>query len=137
MTDVTNTACDEYMLASGHDLHKNSQFRMGYGGSLIEPILAHSRAVHVSLPLIIGAGGCGYQVHEALPGNFDPFTYSDDAQAFFVVEPGVGLELNLTKLVRFGMGAYYRYTTDITLPGTAADTLRGFNAGVTVKVGKF
>ena len=50
---------------------------------------------------------------------------------------GVELELNLIPLVRLGVGASYRYTSDITLPGTPSDALRGINAGVTIKVGKF
>jgi hypothetical protein len=103
----------------------------------VEPILAHRSAVHVTLPVIIGAGGCGYQVYGGLPRDFDPYNYSDDAQAFFVIEPGVELELNLIPLVRLGVGASYRYTSDITLPGTPSDALRGINAGITIKVGKF
>jgi hypothetical protein len=47
------------------------------------------------------------------------------------------LELNLIPLVRLGVGASYRYTSDITLPGTPSDALRGINAGITIKVGKF
>ncbi len=137
VTDAPNAAYDDHLLSNGHDLKKRSQFRMGYGGLLIEPIIAHRSALHVSLPIIVGAGGCGYQIYESLPEDFDPFTWSDDYQAFFVVEPGIELELNVIKLVRFGIGASYRYTTDITLPGTPKDALRGFNAGVTLKVGSF
>jgi len=137
VTDVPNTTYDQYLLDNGHVLHKKSQFRMGYGGLLIEPIIAHRSAIHVSLPVIIGAGGCGYETYEPRPANFDPFSYSDNVQAFFVLEPGVELEMNLIRLVRFGVGASYRYTTDITLPGTPSDALRGLNAGFTIKVGKF
>ncbi len=137
VTDAPNAAYDDHLLSNGSDLQKKSQFRMGYGGLLIEPIIAHRSALHVSLPIIVGAGGCGYQIYESLTEDFDPFTWSDDYQAFFVVEPGIELELNIIKLVRFGVGASYRYTTDITLPGTPGDALRGFNAGVTLKVGSF
>ncbi|MCB0770472.1 MAG: hypothetical protein KDC00_08710 [Flavobacteriales bacterium] len=137
VTDVPNAAYDTHRIEQGHDVDLPSQFRMGYGGLFIEPILAHRSAVHVTLPVIIGAGGCGYQLYGGLPRDFDPYTYSDDAQAFFVIEPGVELELNLIPLVRLGVGASYRYTSDITLPGTPSDALRGINAGVTIKVGKF
>ena len=137
VTDVPNKAYDVHRVASGDSLRRGSLFRMGYGGLLIEPIIAPKSPVHVSLPVIIGAGGCGYQTFLRRHDEFDPFTYSDDFQAFFVVEPGIELELNVIKLVRVGLGASYRYTTDLDLPETPKDALRGFNAGVTVKVGRF
>ncbi len=137
VTDVPNKAYDEIRIAGGHDLRKGSQLRMGYGGLLIEPIIAHRSAVHVTLPIIIGAGGCVYETYEPLAEEYDPLTDDQDDQAFFVVEPGIELEMNLIKLVRLGIGASYRYTTDITLPGTPTDALRGFNTGVTIKIGSF
>lgn len=139
VTDVPNKKYDAYRIAFGDSLRRGSQFRMGYGGLLIEPIIAPMNAVHVSLPIIVGAGGCGYQTYARLPqdDDYDPFQYRDDYQAFFVVEPGIEVEVNIIKLVRLGVGASYRYTTDIDLPETPKDALRGFNAGVTVKVGRF
>jgi hypothetical protein len=35
------------------------------------------------------------------------------------------------------VGASYRYTSDLDLPGTGKGALRGLNAGFTVKVGRF
>ncbi|MFT3885801.1 MAG: hypothetical protein QM724_10320 [Flavobacteriales bacterium] len=137
VTDVPNTAYDAYLIRQGRMPRKTSQFRTGYGGLLIEPIIAHRSAVHVSLPIIIGAGGCAYETWTPLPHDFDPATWSDDAQAFFVIEPGVDLEVNLVRMVRLGIGASYRYTSDITLPGTPKDAMRGFNAALTIKVGRF
>lgn len=139
VTDLPNKNYDAYRIAFGDSLRRGSQFRMGYGGLLIEPIIAPMSPVHISLPIIIGAGGCGYQTFARTYGHddYDHFQYRDDYQAFFVVEPGIELEVNIIKLVRLGVGASYRYTTDIDLPETPKDALRGFNAGVTVKVGRF
>lgn len=139
VTDVPNKAYDAYLLDSGRRLNKGSQFRMGYGGLLLEPIIAYRSPVHVSLPIIIGAGGCGYETFGPLPDDFDPeeYDYRNDGQAFFVVEPGVALEFNLVRMVRLGLGASYRYTTDIDLPGTPADLLHGLNTSFTIKVGRF
>lgn len=137
VTDVNSPGYDAYLAAAERPIRRSSIFRTGYGGLLIEPVVAYRSPVHLSFPLIIGAGGCGYEVYAPLPPNFDPFTYHDDVQAFFVVEPGVELEFNLIKLVRLGLGASYRYTTDIDLPGTPADAMRGFNVGATVKIGTF
>jgi hypothetical protein len=139
VTDVPNGSYDTYRLAKGDSLRQGSQFRMGYGGLLIEPIIAPMSPLHVSFPIIVGAGGCGYETYTRHPvqNEFDDFRYSDDFQAFFVVEPGIELELNLIKLVRLGIGASYRYTTDLHLPETSKEALRGLNAGLTVKVGRF
>ena len=136
-TNITNAAYDDQRHLAGDDTPGTSRFFMGYGGLLIEPIIAYRSPVHLSLPLIIGAGGCGYENSGALPHDFDPHNYREDAKAFFVVEPGIDLEVNLIPLVRLGLGASYRYTSDIDLPGTASDALHGFNAGVRVKIGRF
>jgi hypothetical protein len=135
--DVPAPAYDAYLRDTGHRVRRSSQLRMGYGGLLIEPVIGHRSAVHVALPIIIGAGGCGYQTYAPLLPDQQPPSYTDDAQAFFVVEPGIELEVNVVKLVRLGLGVSYRYTSDITLPSTAKDALRGMNAGVSLKIGSF
>ncbi|MBL7952401.1 MAG: hypothetical protein JNM62_11855 [Flavobacteriales bacterium] len=139
VTDMPNKEYDSYRLAFGDSLRRGSQFRMGYGGLFIEPIIAPMSPVHISVPILVGAGGCGYQTYarQAVQDDIDPFQSQGDGQAFFVVEPGIELEINVIKLVRLGVGASYRYTTDIRLPETPKDALRGFNAGISVKVGCF
>lgn len=137
-TRVKNAAYDSYLLQEGTQPLRDSRFQAGYGGLLIEPVIAYRSPVHVSLPILIGAGGCGYQTYTGQPGeNFDPYTWHDDFDAFFVIEPGVDLEVNVVKLVKLGLGVSYRYTSDISLPETAADAMRGLNASMSIKVGVF
>ncbi|HEY0978526.1 MAG TPA: hypothetical protein VGE21_13725 [Flavobacteriales bacterium] len=139
VTSVTNPAYDRHRQALGDTLRRDSRFRMGYGGLLIEPIIAPRSPVHISLPIMIGAGGCTYQVYDR-SAHYDSDRYEDtdwDAQAFFVAEAGIDLEVNVVRLVRLGVGAGYRYTSDVDLPATSADALRGFNFGVSAKVGRF
>jgi hypothetical protein len=137
VTPLSNSAYDAHLIASGEELIRKSNLHLGYGGLLIEPIIAYRSPVHVSLPIIIGAGGVGYSYNSRFPESFDQLDYRDDVQAFFVVEPGIELEFNVISLVRLGLGASYRYTTDLDLPATAKDALHGFNMGLTVKVGCF
>lgn len=139
VTNVANAAYDAHLVASGEVLRRRSSLYMGYGGLLIEPVIAYRSPLHITLPVIIGAGGVTYGTHSELPDNFDPFTYDDhsDAQAFFVVEPGIELEINVIPLLRVGIGASYRYTSDMHLPATAKDALHGVNAGISLKVGSF
>lgn len=125
------------------------QLAGGYGGLLIEPIIGAKSPVHISIPVLIGAGGITYVNNSwtgssQLPHNNN--YYSLDSQAFFVVEPGVELELNMVKFFRIALGAYYRYTSDVTLTYfkinsaelvTENPDLKGFSFGVTLKFGKF
>lgn len=136
-TPVYNEAYDTFLFHNGELPQRKSILNMGYGGLLIEPIIAYKSPVHISLPIIIGAGGIGYQYYSSLPPEPNHLSYDDHAQAFFVVEPGIDLEMNIIPLVRLGLGASYRYTSDINLPETEKDALHGFNAGVSVKIGKF
>jgi hypothetical protein len=58
-----------------------------------------------------------------------------------IIEPGVELELNVTRFFRFSVGAYYRYTSDVDIENpdytVPTDILKGFSGGVTFKFGKF
>lgn len=139
-TSVRNAAYDQHLTAEGIALRRSSTFHVGYGGLLIEPIIAYRSPVHISLPIIVGAGGCAYDYQEALPvqeeAPFDTYRFLD-GQAFFVVEPGIDLELNIIPLVRVGISASYRYTSDLDLPATAKDALHGTNVGLSIKVGRF
>lgn len=137
VTPAKNAGYDAHLVAAGETLERDSRMYMGYGGLLIEPVIAYRSPVHVSLPLIIGAGGVGYQWNGRFQDGFDPRNDRDDGQAFFVVEPGAELEVNIIPLVRLGAGISYRYTSDIDLPGTPKDAARGFNAGISLKIGRF
>ena len=136
-TRVYNEAYDAYIFENGGSPLRKSILNMGYGGLLIEPIIGYQSPVHVSFPIIVGAGGIGYQYFSDLPHEPNHLTYDDHAQAFFVVEPGIELEMNNIPLVRLGLGASYRYTSAIELPETPKDALHGLNAGVSIKIGKF
>jgi hypothetical protein len=91
--------------------------------------------------VIIGAGGVSYfEDYEWEQDNPPPPEYYDtniDADAFFVLEPGLELELNITQIFRLAIGGSYRYTSNVSLIDHEADVLRGFNGYFTLKFGKF
>ena len=111
----------------------------GYGGLVIEPIIMGWFPVHISLPILIGAGGVASTSYSA--DFYDPYEYWDgyleDATVFFVAEGRVELEFNLVRFFRLAVFAGYRYTTDIIMENTASDALRGYTAGMTFKFGSF
>ncbi len=108
----------------------------GYGGLFIEPIIAGTKPVHVSFPILVGIGGVALVEDD---GNWYDDHYPDklDKDFIFVFEPGVELEFNLAKYFRMAASATYRFTSDVDLLATDTDALQGFQFGLTFKFGKF
>ncbi len=110
----------------------------GYGGLLIEPIVAGKSPVHLSFPILIGGGGVSLVDMYNWDNWGNPYpTYEYDYDSFFVIEPGVELEMNIARFFRLAAAVSYRHTSEIQLYQTSSDALRGFNYGLTFKFGKF
>ena len=110
----------------------------GYGGLFLEAIIAPNYPVHVTIPVIIGAGGVSYVENQP----WDEYNnyhndYSIDEDAFFVFEPGLEIEVNLLKFMRFSVGGSYRYTSDVNMINSSSNMLRGFNGYFGLKFGSF
>lgn len=108
----------------------------GYGGIFVEPILLPKFPVHVSIPVTFGIGGIAYS-YRYDRDNYDWDNQIEDTEVFVVVEPGVELEVNLTKFFRMAFGGYYRLTSDLDLVDTPPGALNGFSGAITFKFGKF
>ncbi len=114
----------------------------GYGGFYFEPILFPKSPVHLSFPVLIGAGGVATIPYNNWDTHWGPYSYQDDYDVFFVFEPGVELEFNMVKFFRIAVGASYRLTNGIILNNPAnlqvpTDALDGFNVYLNFKFGKF
>jgi hypothetical protein len=111
----------------------------GYGGLIMEPILFGWFPVHLSFPILVGAGGVASTTYSA-DWN-DPYEYWDgyveEATAFFVADLGIEVEFNLVRFFRLAVFGSYRYTSDINMVNTPVDALRGWSAGMTFKFGSF
>ena len=115
-------------------------FGMGYGGLLLEPIVGSKLPVHLSFPLIIGAGGAGYFDQGVQYYNIDTRSWdavSNEGDAFYVIEPGIDVEVNLIRFMRLAVGAKYRYIGGLDLSGLGENDLNGLSAGVSLKMGWF
>ena len=115
----------------------------GYGGIFLEPILFPKFPVHLSFPILFGVGGIAYQTETGYwneddnDDNHEYEYYTEDADAFLIIEPGVELEMNVVKNLRIALGATYRYAYDINLINTKSDILNGITYGITFKIGRF
>jgi len=111
----------------------------GYGGFIFEPILLGRWPVHVSLPVLLGAGGVALTSYsEDIYNQLEPYdTYFEESSAFLVAEPGVELEMNLVRFIRLSFFGSYRFTTDLVMQNTNPRALKGWSTGVTIKIGSF
>jgi len=110
----------------------------GYGGIIIEPILFPRFPIHLSFPVLFGAGGISYiSKEDAWNENM-----IQDSEAFLIIEPSAEIEVNLTRFCRLAMGASYRFPTsfDVGLsgtPGVDAESIKGVSYTMSLKFGKF
>ncbi len=120
------------------DINDNIKFNLagGYGGLLIAPIIMPQSPVHVSFPIIIGAGGIAYTSNDHWSRDRDKW-YTHDSDAFFIIEPGINIELNLISFMRLSIGGKYRITSNINLINTGSHVMNGFSVGMSLKFGKF
>ncbi|MEE4116016.1 MAG: hypothetical protein V2I37_07600 [Marinilabiliaceae bacterium] len=111
----------------------------GYGGIYLEPVIFPGSPVHLSFPVLLGAGGVSFVSHNDIDWDSN---YIEDYDAFLIVEPGVDIELNLTRFMRVGFGATYRFPTSFNVGQSPvgnvdAESLRGMTYNLTFKFGKF
>ena len=118
---------------------KNVRNNLGYGGLLFEKVFFPKKAIHFSVPVLIGAGGLAVTPdYNYDDNNQDDWDENDiEASAFFVVEPGIEMEMNLFKFMRFNIGAYYRATSKVSIDGMSSGAANGFSVGATIKFGIF
>ncbi len=108
----------------------------GYGGMFLELILFSNQVVHVTFPVSGGSGWFGYYEDWENTTN----TFSDDLIAedvFWYVEPGVDLELNVSRNFRLAGGVSKRYTQDLDLPNTRGKDFSKLSYFLTLKIGRF
>jgi len=122
------------------ELTRDVSLAGGYGGFFFEPIIKPENPVHVTFPIRVGIGGV-----TVISVNEDDWVSdmsSESADLFMIIEPGVELEMNVTRFFRFCIGLSYRYTNGIELQypeeyRLTEDMLRGLSGGISLKFGKF
>lgn len=123
--------------------NQNYLYTGGYGGLHVAANIFGYKPINISFPVTIGAGGISY-IRSQYSSFYDDF-YPESYYAFFVVEPGIELQFNMTRFFRLSAGVSYRYTSDIYLiysntsaqPVASPSILRGLNMGIKLKFGKF
>jgi hypothetical protein len=109
-------------------------------GLLIEPILFSDKAIHLTLPLVLGAGRITYENDNSSYGNHN----QEAKDIFWAFQSGIELEANVFKFFRMSFGATYKLVPNVDLiyrvkqsPIVERDFLKGFSYSVSFKFGKF
>jgi hypothetical protein len=112
-----------YGLATTHEI-PGDRLTFGYGGLMLEYIVAPERPFHVSFDTVIGGGAVA-------PKN------STNPNGVFVLEPEADAIVNLTRSIHAGVGLSYRFTRGVTVANLSSSDLSGFSASFLVQFGNF
>jgi len=115
-------------------VYGDRRLAFGYGGVEMEYVHDWDRLIHVSVMLLIGGGGVGYQASVDDPRGSN---YDHPMDEVFVLEPAVEAHLNVTEFFRLSAGVAYRYVNGVTTPTTSNASLSGGSAVMTFRFGEF
>ena len=109
---------------------------MDHGGFFVELASFVEKLVDLNLPVIIGEGWAAVSNVDYFPNDddYDSFYLSNES-LFFMVEPGVNLELNLARNMRFTLGGSYRFVSGSDMENVSDDDLEALALGTGIRVG--
>lgn len=116
------------------------RLQFGYGGAIIRYHLFSRRVTNLALGALVGAGGLVVGQWDTAPDGDDSdkqnFTVKTQ-DGVFVLEPQVAGFANLTRWLRIGAIAGYRFVSGVDLRGLKAADLRGPTLGGQIQAGWF
>ena len=113
------------------DLGVTDNLAFGYGGAMLGYTLLPEKLVHATLTVLVGAGGIGSYARVNLDHG------SSVADAVFVLEPTLTVDLNMVKFMRTGLAVSYRYVSGVDAPNLSNADFSGFTGSFVMKFGKF
>ena len=136
-----------YVGAAGYGLATNVQFESnqdgntynlkgGYAGVMLGGVIAPSSIVHLYIPVLVGAGNFDVSDPDYNLGGF-PREVTIENSAFFVIEPGLQLDINIARFFRLGLGGSWRFVEGSELALVNNEDLSNWAAEVSFRFGKF
>lgn len=119
---------------------ENLSYMYGQVGGLAEYVVASDKAVHVAFNLFAGAGFTLQYERDDWDDDRHEFDWGHDETDedwFFVAEPGVSVEFNVFKWMRFSPGISYRAAFNSDGRGLGDNALSNISYNATLKFGKF
>jgi hypothetical protein len=108
----------------------------GYGGLELEYIIQSDNVLHFTVYTLIGAGGINYKDNHGNDcNNYYDWSFSNDE--FFVLEPAINIEVNITSFFRLNTGVNYRFISGVNFDTIKNEDLSGVSGTLTLKFGSF
>ncbi|RJP80442.1 MAG: hypothetical protein C4524_03400 [Candidatus Zixiibacteriota bacterium] len=115
---------------------QDSRFEGGYGGLMLGMIIQNNSLLHASADVTIGGGTLVNTLEDRDDEwDFDSDNYPSDG--YFMLQPMLHAEVNLTEWMRADLGAGWRFVDGVTQFGLNDDDVSGVVAGVTFRFGQF
>lgn len=120
---------------------KDYRLHGAYGGMVFEATILPKLPIHITFPVNLGVGVVSY-TPDYYGDNWknwmdDPTNDTYDSDGYFIAEPMAQLEVNVFRFLRLGIGAGYRFTSNLDIPELAPDKLENFIGRFSVKLGAF
>ncbi len=123
------------------DPSRRMSYQYGQMGLVTEYVMGSQKAFHVAFSLFAGSGfTMQYERPEwnQYDYNYDNYEYFGGGEDFFfVAEPGVQLEINVFRWMRFSPGVSYRASFGSSAVGLTDSDLSKVSYNATLKFGKF
>ena len=110
----------------------------GYLGGIIQYVYRPEDMVHLSIQLVV-ASGTTKDYENPKSGLLDNF-WNISGESFFMVEPGINLEVNITTRLKLVMGVSYRYVSginsareEIRYTHVTNEDMSGLNFNISIK----
>ncbi|WP_420316860.1 hypothetical protein [Ekhidna sp.] len=132
---VTNVEFDG--MVQGQTEMKKLNLHGGYGGLLIGGTIAPKELIHISFPIVLGVGSLEVVDKDFFVNNPADSEFTIENTVFFVAEPGLEVEFNITKYFRLGAGMTYRYVSGSELDNIKDEDLTGTTAMISFRFGRF
>lgn len=116
---------------------RTMRYELGYGGGIVGVIIKNNELVHATTDVMIGGGGITWTQRDMWDdhgmGEYD----GDRTDGFFLVQPMVHAELNVTGWMRVNAGAGWRFVNGVTMNDLTNDDVSGPVAGLSLRFGRF
>ena len=120
---------------------RRMSYQYGQAGLVTEYVMSSNKTLHVAFSLFAGSGfTMQYDRPEWTQESHDYESYDyygGREDCFFVAEPGVQLEINVFKWMRFSPGVSYRASFGSSAVGLTDSDLSKVSYNATFKFGKF
>ncbi len=108
----------------------------GYGGFYLDYFIPTEFPILISFPMVVGAGGIALFTPQNV-NNAPGDEKLVEGGVFFIYEPAVNVEVNLTKFLRMGLGIGYRFAFKGDMDRVSARDFSSFTFNWNIKAGSF